>query len=197
MAILITPNGAVVVADKPSLLPPTLASNQPAMASDGGALSHLTNLGDLSGVPLQLPAGAATADKQPTVLFDGSAMAYISNLQAVIDVLVSLVTKQPAVVTPGSPTAGQTGTLALGAVTAAAPSYTDGTTMPPSLTPAGNLRVDGSSVTQPVMVSNIADAQMSRNDGRRDLLARAQFEASMGGPAGFVPVEVPSFLTGG
>jgi hypothetical protein len=42
------------------------------------------------------------------------------------------------------------GTLALGSVTTAAPSYTTATANALSLTTVGNLRVDGSSVTQPV-----------------------------------------------
>lgn len=50
----------------------------------------------------------------------------------------------------GSTTAGQTGPLVQGAVTSAAPSYTNGQTDPLSLTTAGALRVDGSATTQPV-----------------------------------------------
>jgi hypothetical protein len=50
----------------------------------------------------------------------------------------------------GSTTSGQNGVLDQGAVTTAAPTYTTGTTNPLSLTTVGNLRVDGSSVTQPV-----------------------------------------------
>ena len=50
----------------------------------------------------------------------------------------------------GSTTSGQNGVLVQGAVTTAAPAYTTGQTSPLSLTTVGNLRVDGSSVTQPV-----------------------------------------------
>jgi hypothetical protein len=50
----------------------------------------------------------------------------------------------------GSSTSGQNGVLIQGAVTTAAPAYTTAQTSPLSLTTVGNLRVDGSSVTQPV-----------------------------------------------
>jgi hypothetical protein len=53
-----------------------------------------------------------------------------------------------------STTAGQTGTLSMGAVTTAAPTYTTSQTNPLSLTTAGALRVDGSSVTQPVSLTS-------------------------------------------
>lgn len=53
-------------------------------------------------------------------------------------------------VTQGSTTSGQNGDLVQGAVTTAAPAYTTGQTSPLSLSTVGNLRVDGSSVTQPV-----------------------------------------------
>lgn len=50
----------------------------------------------------------------------------------------------------GSTTSGQKGTLAVGAVTTSAPTYTTAQTSALSLTTAGALRVDGSGVTQPV-----------------------------------------------
>jgi hypothetical protein len=53
-------------------------------------------------------------------------------------------------VAQGSTTSGEHGDLVQGAVTTAAPSYSTGQTSPLSLTTVGNLRVDGSSVTQPV-----------------------------------------------
>jgi hypothetical protein len=49
-----------------------------------------------------------------------------------------------------STTAGQSGPLAMGAVTTAAPTYTTAQTNPLSLTTAGLLRVDGSGATQPI-----------------------------------------------
>lgn len=48
---------------------------------------------------------------------------------------------------------GDIGTAA--AVSTSAPTYTSGTTSPLSLTTVGNLRVDGSSVTQPVSASSL------------------------------------------
>lgn len=52
--------------------------------------------------------------------------------------------------TLGSTTSGQSGQVALGAVTTAAPSYTTAQSNALSLTTVGALRVDGSAVTQPV-----------------------------------------------
>jgi len=63
----------------------------------------------------------------------------------------------------GSTTSGQSGPLAQGAVTTAAPSYTTAQTSPLSLTTSGALRVDGSSFSQPVTIaaqaSSIAKAE--------------------------------------
>lgn len=53
-------------------------------------------------------------------------------------------------VAQGSTTSGQKGSLFLGAVTTAAPSYTTAQSSPLSLTTAGALRVDASATTQPV-----------------------------------------------
>lgn len=58
-------------------------------------------------------------------------------------------------VAQGSTTSGESGSLVQGAVTTAAPSYTTGKTNPLSLTTVGNLRVDGSSVTQPISAASL------------------------------------------
>jgi len=57
-----------------------------------------------------------------------------------------------------SSTSGQTGPLVQGAVTTSAPTYTNATTNPLSLTTAGALRVDGSGSTQPVSGTVTANA---------------------------------------
>jgi hypothetical protein len=57
----------------------------------------------------------------------------------------------------GSTTSGENGVLIQGAVTTSAPSYSTGTTNPLSITTVGNLRVDGSSVTQPISGTVTAD----------------------------------------
>lgn len=54
-----------------------------------------------------------------------------------------------------STTSGQSGPLVQGAVSTAAPSYTNGQTDPISLTTAGAVRVDGSAVTQPVSAASL------------------------------------------
>jgi hypothetical protein len=58
----------------------------------------------------------------------------------------------------GSTTSGQKGYLELGAVTTSAPSYTTGQSSPLSLDTSGNLRVNGSGVTQPVSGTVTANA---------------------------------------
>jgi hypothetical protein len=78
----------------------------------------------ISAVSLPLPTGAATAVNQSPPLAQGST------------------------------TSGQGGGLAMGAVTTGAPGYTTAQTSPLSLTTVGNLRVDGSSVTQPVSLTS-------------------------------------------
>lgn len=83
-------------------------------------------------------------------------------------------------VSQGSATSGQKGGLTLGAVTSAAPTYTNAQTSPLSLTTAGALRVDGSAATQPVSgtvsiaanssvnVNQIAGTTTSVNNGTAD-----------------------------
>lgn len=57
---------------------------------------------------------------------------------------------QPTNAALGSTTSGQTGNIALGAVTTAAPTYTTAQSNALSLTTSGALRIDGSGATQPV-----------------------------------------------
>jgi len=79
----------------------------------------------VSAASLPLPSGAATSANQATAI---TALQLIDNLP----------------VGQGSTTSGQSGVLAQGAVTTAAPSYTTGQTSPLSLTTSGELRVAGS-----------------------------------------------------
>jgi hypothetical protein len=99
-------------------------STSPWVVSNGGTfavqLTGATNNINNISGTISLPTGAATSANQP------------SNAAA------------------ASTTTGQTGNLAMGAVTTAAPAYTTATTNNLSLTTAGALRVDGSAVTQPV-----------------------------------------------
>jgi hypothetical protein len=85
----------------------------------------------ISAASLPLPTGAATSANQSTEI---TALQLIDNLPNTL----------------GSTTSGQSGALALGAVTTGAPTYTTAQTNALSLTTTGLLRVDGSGVTQPV-----------------------------------------------
>lgn len=73
----------------------------------------------------------------------------------------------------GSTTSGQTGPLSQGAVTTAAPSYSNGQTSPLSLTLAGALRTDSSAVTQPISNTNL-DVALST------LALKNQFPTTLG-----------------
>jgi hypothetical protein len=76
----------------------------------------------------------------------------INNISGTVSLPTGAATSanQTTVVTQGSATSGQNGQLQMGAVTTGAPAYTTAQSSPLSLTTTGNLRVDGSSVTQPV-----------------------------------------------
>jgi hypothetical protein len=80
----------------------------------------------------------------------------ITNISGTVSLPTGAATSanQPTAAAIGSTTSGQTGNLAMGAVTTAAPSYTTATTNNLSLTTAGALRVDGSAVTQPVSLTS-------------------------------------------
>lgn len=96
---------------------------------------------------LPLPSGASTSALQTT----GN---------------TSLSTIASSILSQGSTTSGQSGPLAQGAVTTAAPTYTTGQTSPLSLTTGGALRVDASSSTQPVsgtVTANQGGAPWSQN----------------------------------
>ncbi len=129
-----------------------------ALKVDGSAVTQ-----PISAASLPLPTGAATLAEQQT---QTTALQLIDNLPN----------------TQGSTTSGQSGALALAAVTTAAPSYTTAQTSPLSLTTAGLLRTDGSGVTQPVSgtvttsppanastnVAQLAGTATSVNSGTKD-----------------------------
>lgn len=88
------------------------------------------NVTNVSGT-VSLPTGASTSANQSTEI---TALQLIDNLPNTL----------------GSTTSGQSGALALGAVTTSAPSYTTAQSNALSLTTAGALRTDASATTQPV-----------------------------------------------
>lgn len=98
----------------------------------------------ISAASLPLPTGASTLAEQQT---QTTALQVIDNLPNTL----------------GSTTSGQSGALALGAVTTAAPSYTNAQSNALSLTTAGALRTDGSATTQPVSGSVTANAGTNLN----------------------------------
>lgn len=106
----------------------TLASGTDSISAVQSGAWNITNItGTIS-----LPTGAATSALQTTGNTSLSTIATTLTLAQ------------------GSTTSGQTGSLTMGAVTTAAPTYTTAQTSPISLNTSGGLRVDGSGVTQPV-----------------------------------------------
>ena len=103
----------------------------------------------------------------------------------------------------GSTTSGQKGSLIQGAVTTAAPSYTTAQTSPLSLTTAGALRVDGSSATQPIsgtITANIGTTGGIALDATLAKLTIAQSTAlgsnTLALIGGSVTTAAPSYTTG-
>jgi hypothetical protein len=135
----------------------------------------------VSTASLPLPAGAATAGNQPTAAAQGSttsgqtgslmqgavtaaAPSYTTaqtsplSLDTAGNLRVNVVAGGGGAwgnVAQGSTTSGQTGGLMQGAVTAAAPAYVTAQTSPISLTPAGAVRTDASTTTQPISAASL------------------------------------------
>ena len=102
-----------------------------ALAMDTGR-NLFVNLAELSGTALGTPVAWGSTP---------SGVVLGANVDCILGCGGSL--------SQGSTTSGQLGSLTLGAVTATAPTYTTAQTSPLSLTTAGALRTDSSSVTQP------------------------------------------------
>src|SRR5712671_5435327 len=102
------------------------------------------NITNISGT-ITLPTGASTAAKQPAFGTAGTASADVISIQGIASMTPLLANPGTAslwgVVTQGSTTSGQSGQMAMGAVTTASPSYTTAQTSPLSLDTAGSLRV--------------------------------------------------------
>ena len=118
-------SGTVTVTDGAGALNVIVDSGTVAATQSG-----TWNVTNVSGT-VSLPTGASTLSEQQT---QTTALQLIDNLP----------------LAQGSTTSGQSGALALGAVTTAAPTYTTAQTNPLSLTTAGALRTDSSATTQPV-----------------------------------------------
>lgn len=127
--------GDIGIAGQVSTTAPTYTTGteQPISLTTAGAVrtDSSATTQPISASTLPLPTGASTSALQTS----GNA---------------SLTTIASGVLSQGSTTTGQSGELVLGAVTTGAPTYTTGTTNALSLSTVGNLRVDGSSVTQPI-----------------------------------------------
>lgn len=113
------------------------AALQPALNGDGGALAHVMNW------PVsQAVTGTFWQATQPVSLASLPAFAATPTVNLGTLNGAAIAANQPTNAAQGSTTSGQTGRLTMGAVTTAAPAYTNGQTSPLSLDSAGNLRVN-------------------------------------------------------
>jgi hypothetical protein len=124
-----------------------------ALRVDGSAVTQPIS-GNVGITGTATISGTVTANQGGTwtVAATQSGAWNITNITGTISLPTGAATSanQPTAAGAASTTSGQTGNLAMGAVTTGAPGYTTGQTNNLSLTTVGNLRVDGSSVTQPV-----------------------------------------------
>jgi len=109
-----------------------------AFVTNGGA-GGSSNITEWNSVALGSPSNYGTSPGAVEVI---GTNAFVTNTVTVDDTTANLA--------QASTTSGQTGVMAQGAATTAAPTYTTAKTYPLSLNLAGGLRVDGSGVTQPV-----------------------------------------------
>lgn len=128
-----------------------------ALRVDGSGVTQ-----PISAAALPLPTGASTSALQTAgnatlVTISSQLPTTLGQKTSANSLAVVLASDQSTItitgnigVAQGSTTAGELGPLSQGAVTSSAPSYTTAQTSPLSLTTVGNLRVDGSSVTQPI-----------------------------------------------
>ena len=114
-----------------------------AFVTNGGA-GGSSNITQWNSVALGSPSNYGTSPGAVEVI---GTNAFVTNTVTVDDTTANLA--------QASTTSGQTGVMAQGAATTAAPTYTTAKTYPLSLNLAGGLRVDGSGVTQPVSLSTL------------------------------------------
>jgi len=114
-----------------------------AFVTNGGA-GGSSNITEWNSVALGSPSNYGTSPGAVEVI---GTNAFVTNTVTVDDTTANLA--------QASTTSGQTGVMAQGAATTAAPTYTTAKTYPLSLNLAGGLRVDGSGVTQPVSLSTL------------------------------------------
>ena len=128
----------------------TTATTNPLSLTTAGALrtDSSATTQPISAASLPLPTGAAT-----------------SALQTSGNSSLTTIATNTTPLAQGSTTSGQSGSLSMGAVTTAAPTYTTGQTDPLSLTTAGALRVDASATTQPVSIAGTVSENIAQYGG--------------------------------
>jgi hypothetical protein len=135
-------------------------TNTPAVTLASTTITGNVTVVQPTGTNLHVVNDASSAVIGHVITDTGSTTAVTGNVTVVQPTGTSLhtvVDNFPAdtdAVAIGSTTSGQLGSLSMGAVTTAAPTYVTAQTNPLSLTTAGALRVDGSGVTQPVSLTS-------------------------------------------
>lgn len=156
--MIVNPDGSADVTVVASALPTgasTAAHQVTEIASLSSIDSKLNSLGQkvsAASVPVVI------ASDQSAVPVSQSGTWNINNVSGTVSLPTGAATEATLAKLPlaqASTTSGQFGTLAQGAVSTAAPSYTNGQTDPLSLTLAGALRTDSSAVTQPVSAASL------------------------------------------
>jgi hypothetical protein len=143
----LTPSGTqnvnVLQWDTTALGVPTAYGTAPVTGNYIGVNAFVTNTVAISAASLPLPTGASTSALQTT---GNTSLATIATTLTLAQ---------------GSTTSGQTGNLAMGAVTTAAPTYVTGQSDPLSLDTAGNLRVAATLTNSPVVLTYFTDAAVA------------------------------------
>lgn len=133
------------------------AIKQPALGTAGSASADVITVQGIASMTALKVDGSAVTQPVSGTFFQATQPVSVASLPlptgASTEATLALLP-----VAQASTTSGQSGPLAQGAVTTAAPSYTTAKTSPLSLTTAGALRVDGSAVTQPVSGTVTANA---------------------------------------
>jgi hypothetical protein len=130
--------------------------NLTALTGTGGALNVNISSGSIGNT--SFAATQATASALNATVVGTGTFAVQATLQASSTTAIGTVNPTAAanwgVNTMGSTTSGQSGQLALGAVTTGSPSYTTAQSNALSLTTAGALRTDASATTQPISAAS-------------------------------------------
>lgn len=165
--------------------------------TSGAGIPRVTVSNDSNVIVSQATAANLNATVTGTVAATQSGTWNINNVSGTVSLPTGAATEASLAkltLAQGSTTSGQSGTLCLGAVTTASPSYTTAQSNALSLTTSGALRVDASATTQPV--SGTVTANIGTTGGIT--VAQASTTSGQSGPLtqGAVTTAAPTYTTG-